>query len=107
MGAYKIDVAICQKHVDDWSKKLKRFRMVKAYAAKVLDFVIKRSYLSNNPFSLVESPTKIKKVNINQDESEQENFYDREQLIELLTYFEKEGKRQYKSLCPLPFTFVF
>ncbi len=94
MGAYKIDkidVAICQKHVDEWAKKLKRFRIVKAYAAKVLDFAIKRSYLSNNPFSLVESPTIIKKVNIDQNESEQENFYNREQLIELLTCFEKEG----------------
>lgn len=44
--------------------------MVKAYAAKVLDFAIKRNYLSNNPFYLVESPTKIKKAKINQDEGE-------------------------------------
>ncbi|GGG23866.1 hypothetical protein GCM10007425_17870 [Lysinibacillus alkalisoli] len=37
----KIDVAICQMHVDEWAKKLQRFRMVKSYAAKVLDLSIK------------------------------------------------------------------
>jgi len=91
LGAYKIekiDVAVCQKHVDEWAKKLQRFRMVKAYAAKVLDFAIKRGYLQVNPFSLVEAPNKLQKVSI--DEDVEENFYDREQLIELLACFEKE-----------------
>lgn len=91
MGAYKIekiDVAVCQKHVDEWAKKLQRFRMVKAYAAKVLDFAIKRGYLQINPFSLVEAPNKLQKVSIDEDEAE--NFYDREQLVELLACFEKE-----------------
>ncbi|MGE7843077.1 hypothetical protein ACQKNX_20105 [Lysinibacillus sp. NPDC093712] len=46
MGAYKIEkihVVVCQKHVDECASKLKKFRMVKAYAAKVLDFAIKRA----------------------------------------------------------------
>lgn len=33
MGAYKIEkihVDVCQKHLDEWASKLKKFRMVKA-----------------------------------------------------------------------------
>ncbi|MGE7093495.1 site-specific integrase [Lysinibacillus sp. NPDC048646] len=48
MGSYKvdkIDIATCQKHVNQWAKKLKRFRMVKSYAAKVLDYAIKHGYI--------------------------------------------------------------
>ena len=99
MGAYKIDkidVAICQKHVDEWAKKLQRFRMVKAYAAKILDFAIKRGFLQINPFSLVEASKKKKNVSI--DEDEDENFYDREQLIKLLTSFETENYLKVYSL---------
>lgn len=99
MGMYKIDkidVAVCQKHVDEWAKKLKRFRMVKAYAAKILDFAIKRGYLQTNPFSLVEAPKKKKNIRI--DEDQEENFYDREQLVKLLASFEKESYLKVYSL---------
>ncbi|MEQ6358011.1 N-terminal phage integrase SAM-like domain-containing protein, partial [Lysinibacillus sp. M3] len=60
MGAYKvdkIDIATCQKHIYQWAKKLKRFRMVKSYAAKVLDYAIKHSCIDKNPFALVEIPS--------------------------------------------------
>ena len=62
MGAYKIEkihVDICQKHVDEWATKLKKFRMVKAYAAKVLDFAIKRGYIQTNPFTHVDLPATL------------------------------------------------
>lgn len=39
MGDYKIDkidIATCQKNVNQWLKKLFHFRKVKAYATKVL-----------------------------------------------------------------------
>ena len=45
MQSYKIDkinTEICQRCVEEWVKKLKNFRMVKEYAAKVLNFGIKR-----------------------------------------------------------------
>lgn len=93
MGCYKIEkinVDVCQKHIDEWASKLKKFRVVKAYAAKVLNFAIKRGYLQTNPFTLVDMPTTAnKKANINDEESE--NFYNREQLIEFLTCLEKES----------------
>lgn len=59
MGEYKIDkidVVVCQKHVDQWANKLKRFNMVKAYAAMVLTFAIRRGLIDKNPFDLVEVP---------------------------------------------------
>lgn len=93
MGAYKIEkinVDVCQKHIDEWSTKLKKFRVVKAYAAKVLNFAIKRGYLQTNPFALVDMPiTSNKKAFINEEETE--NFYIREQLIEFLSCLQKEN----------------
>lgn len=92
MGAYrvdKIDIATCQKHLDEWAKKLKRFRMVKSYAAKVLDFAIKNGYSDKNPFDLVEMPKKRKKITL--DDEEFENFYERKQLLQLLKAFEAES----------------
>lgn len=91
MGTYKvdkIDIATCQKHVNQWAKKRKRFRMVKSYAAKVLDYAIKHGYIDKNPFTLVEMPKKRKQIIL--DEAEFENFYEREQLIKLLQSFEQQ-----------------
>lgn len=89
----KIDAAICQKHVNQWAKKLKRFRMVKNYAAKVLTFAMKRGLIEKNPFDLVEVP--IIKQTISLEEDEFENFYTREKLIEFLHCFEQEGNIKY------------
>lgn len=94
MGAYKIEkinVNVCQNHVNEWASKLKKFRMVKAYAAKVLDFAIKRDYIKTNPFAYVDLPTKIIKMAIEADEDEAENFYTREQLNEFLACLENEN----------------
>lgn len=97
MGAYKIEkihVDVCQKHVDEWASKLKKFRMVKAYAAKVLNFAIKRGYIQTNPFAYVDLPTNISKKPIGAGEGEEENFYTREQLIEFLTCLERESNHK-------------
>lgn len=89
----KIDAATCQKHVNQWAKKLKRFRMVKNYAAKVLTFAIKRGLIDKNPFDLVEIPIIKQKISLEEDEFE--NFYTREQLVEFLQCFEKENNLKY------------
>lgn len=77
MGKYKIEkltVDIC---------------IVKSYAAKVLDFAMKRGFIQTNPFALVEMPTNLtKKASITNDD-EDENFYTREQLIQFLTCLEQ------------------
>ncbi|KOO48777.1 site-specific integrase [Viridibacillus arvi] len=86
----KINIDVCQKHVDEWSNKLKKFRTVKSYAAKVLDFAIKRGYIQTNPFNHVDMPVALKKKQASTEEKK-ENFYTREELIEFLNCFEKEN----------------
>lgn len=86
----KITVDVCQRHVDEWADKLKNFRIVKSYAAKVLDFAIKRGYIQTNPFALVEMPTSLKKKRASV-EVKAENFYTKEELIQFLSCLEKEN----------------
>ena len=91
IGMYKIDKInfdICQKAVNKWADTLKNFRMVKSYAAKVLDFSIKHDYIQSNPFSLVEITNK-KKVQFD-EEDKPENFYTKEQLLEFLRCMKQE-----------------
>ena len=85
MGNYKIDkinIDICQKHFDEWASKLSKARTIKSYAARVLDFGIKRGYLQSNPFTHIETRIKTKKLIEMEDKNE--NFYTRERLIEFL-----------------------
>lgn len=92
MGAYKIEkihVDVCQKHVNQWASKVKGFSKVKAYAAKVLDFAIKRDYIKTNPFTHVDIPRNIQRNT--EEDADWENFYTREQLITFLSCLEKES----------------
>ncbi|WP_227752165.1 tyrosine-type recombinase/integrase [Viridibacillus arvi] len=86
----KITVDVCQYHVDEWADKLKKFRMVKSYASKVLDFSIKRIYIQTNPFAFVDMPTALKKKQASV-EDKVENFYTKEQLIQFLSCLENEN----------------
>ena len=91
IGEYKIEkitVDICQKAVNDWAKKLKNISKVKAYASRVFNFAVKRDFVQKNPFDLVELPRKRNKPL--PDETDEKNFYTREQLIEFLSCLEKE-----------------
>ena len=92
MSDYKIEkitIDVCQKHVDEWADKLKHFQKVKSYAAKVMNFAVKRGYIQSNPFDYVDMPVALKKKQASMEEAE-ENFYTREELIDFLSCFEKE-----------------
>ncbi|WP_374965366.1 tyrosine-type recombinase/integrase [Lysinibacillus sp. RS5] len=85
MGNYrieKINIAVCQKHYDEWAAKVKKARTIKSYAKKVLDFAIVHGYIENNPFNHVE--TKVKQVYVDPIDEEEENFYSREELVTFL-----------------------
>lgn len=93
LGQYKIDklnIDVCQRHVNVWATKLKKFRMVKSYAAKVLDFAIKRGYIQVNPFALIDMPNNLKNT-YDYDVYEFENFYTKEQLNTFLKYMRQEN----------------
>ncbi|MEK4284186.1 tyrosine-type recombinase/integrase [Ureibacillus sp. FSL K6-0165] len=87
----KINIEVCQKHVNSWAEKLKKFRTVKSYTAKVLDFAIKRGYIQSNPFDYVDMPKKIKREYNFVNQNKVENYYTREQLVAFLTCLEKEN----------------
>lgn len=72
----------CQKHVNNWSEKVKSAKILKSYASNVMDFAVKHSFISLNPFSLVSVPKKRAKANevVNQNE----NFYTKEELVTFL-----------------------
>lgn len=93
MQSYKVEkitIDVCQLHVDEWSNKLKKFRMVKSYASKVLDFAIKRGYIQTNPFTHVDMPTALKKKQASTEETD-ENFYTKDQLLQFLTCLKEEA----------------
>lgn len=90
MAAYrieKIDIASCQEALSIWASKLKGFKKVKSYASLVLDFAVRNDYLTTNPFYKVVMPTLKKKKLLEDDE----NFYNANQLVEVLECFQKEG----------------
>lgn len=90
MGAYKIDkinVGICQRHVDEWMEKLVNGDKTKSYASIVMRFAIKRDYIQSNPFDLVDLPRQRKKSSTKR---ETENFYTKEQLRSFLECAENQ-----------------
>lgn len=90
MGQYKmekINVQACQKHVNEWFKVLKKYRLVRSYASQVFEFAITLGVINENPMLKVSLPkTKIEPV-----EDEVQNYYTREELIEFLQCLEKDG----------------
>lgn len=99
LGRYKIDkitVEVCQKAVNTWASKVKHFVELKAYAARIFQFAMKRGYTQNNPMVLVETPLVRKNV-IDQDEK-LENFYPKEELKEFLSCLQKDGKYKIYAL---------
>ncbi len=89
MGNYrieKINIAVCQKHYDEWAAKVKKARTIKSYAKKVLDFAIVHGFIENNPFNHVE--TKVKQAYVDPINEDEENFYSREELVTFLKHAE-------------------
>jgi len=70
--------------------KIKKFRTVKTYASKVIDFAIKRDYISSNPFKLVDLP----KIKVSTVVNTEVNFYSKEQLIYFLQCLKQFGNAQ-------------
>lgn len=91
LGYYKIDkinIKICEQTINHWFRKLARYRMVKAYASKVLDYVIKLELIQSNPMKLVTMPTK--RVDPTEDKEEL-TFYTKAELLHFLKCMEEEN----------------
>ncbi|EJQ88383.1 hypothetical protein IGW_05062 [Bacillus cereus ISP3191] len=89
IGDYKIDkinVDICQRHLDEWLEKLVNGDKTKSYKSLVMRFAMKRGYIEKNPFDLVDLPHKSKRRVSN---TEKDKFYTKEQLREFLNAAEQ------------------
>lgn len=86
-----MNVQTCQKHVNEWFNKLKKYRTVKSYASKVFDYAVTLGVIIDNPMKRVTMPKNFDIPN----EDENINYYTKEQLIHFLKCFEKENN--YKS----------
>lgn len=96
-GEYKIDkinVQVCQKHVNEWFSTLKKYRSIRAYASKVLDHAVTLGIIANNVMKNVIMPVNIDPP----QEDEQENFYTKEQLVQFLKYLKQEGNFKHYAL---------
>ncbi|MGN4127240.1 tyrosine-type recombinase/integrase [Lysinibacillus sphaericus] len=94
VGAYKIDkvnVQTCQKHVNEWFKKLQKYRAVKSYASKVFDYAVTLGVINDNPMKRVTMPKSMETPN----EDEAINYYTKEQLVHFLKCL--EGENNYKA----------
>lgn len=89
LGEYKIDkinVQVCQKHVNEWFEKLQKYRTVKSYAQKVFDYAVTLEVISDNCMRRV---TMSKSLEL-PVEDEKINYYTKEQLIHFLKCLEDE-----------------
>ena len=96
-GEYKIDkinVQVCQKHVNEWFSTLKKYRSIRAYASKVLDHAVTLGIIANNVMKNVTMPVNIDPP----QEDEQENFYTKEQLVQFLKYLKQESNFKHYAL---------
>jgi len=89
LGEYKIDkinVQLCQKHVNEWFSKLKKFRTLKSYTSKIFEYAITLGIIIDNPLKRVTMPKNI----VQPVETEVINYYTKEQLIQFLKCLEIE-----------------
>lgn len=79
----KIDVLYCQKAVNEWGKQLVNASTVKNYVGAVMALAVRLDYIPYNPVDRVTMPRRKRTV-----KRRSENFYDREQLQQFLSYLD-------------------
>ncbi|EGO7717060.1 site-specific integrase [Enterococcus faecalis] len=87
----KISPSYCQKVVNEWSKKYKRFDSMKMYTSKIFEFAITQNLLSMNPIKRIIMPKRQREIKTKEDQ----NFLDKDQLQEFLTLAKQKESMQY------------
>ncbi|UJF14998.1 site-specific integrase [Jeotgalibaca sp. MA1X17-3] len=72
----KISIKACQLVVNQWCKRFVKYRSMKAYTSKVLDYAVTLEMIRDNPMKKIVMPKKIEEV----DEEVIENYYTKEEL---------------------------
>lgn len=88
-GSYRVDkitIKYCQVTVNEWCEKLAKYRMLKNYVTKVLDYAITIETLKSNPMRKITMPKRKEVI----DEEKEENFYSKEELKTFLKHVEND-----------------
>lgn len=95
-----INLTDAQQSVNEWSKVFVNFKVMKSYAAKVIEHGQRLGLVENNPFSLVVMPKRKEKV----EENQASNFYSKQELQIFLDAMEDETTQWYTLFHLLAYT---
>ena len=90
----KISVTYCQTTVNDWCKTMAKYRILKNYTTRVLDYASSLGLLKDNPMKKISMPKRKEKV----DQEEAENFYSKEELQHFLACVKADGFPRWYAL---------
>ena len=90
----KISVTYCQATVNKWCEGFTNFRVMKNYAARVLDYAITLGLLRDNPMKKITMPKRKLLI----DEEKGENFYTKEELQQFLSCVKSDGLNRWYTL---------
>lgn len=96
----KIDVPTCQKALNKWFKKIKKYNMILNYASNVFDYAISLDYIDINPTKRVSRP--VRKIDYTQEK--EENFFSKDELKTFLDLFNKNELMYHSFFRLLAFT---
>lgn len=87
----KITVSFCQTLVNDWCEVLVRYRVLKNYTSRVLDYGVTIGVLTDNPMKKVVVPKRKEEVT----EEIEENYFSKEELQQFLEYVKQDLSKKW------------
>ncbi|MDB6353636.1 site-specific integrase [Trichococcus sp. K1Tr] len=94
LRAEKITVTFCQKKVNEWCNSLAKYRIMKNYVTRVLDYAISLDLIRENPMRKIIMPKRKEIV----DGEKVENFYNKEELQNFLSCIKEDGYMRWYAL---------
>ncbi|MGT2866411.1 site-specific integrase [Streptococcus fryi] len=92
----KITLPFCQKQALVWFKKYKKYANFISMVKMVLDYAVSLGYINDNPMRKIIKPRKT--ATVDEEETKQENFYNRDQLLTFLDCVAKEDKKELQAI---------
>ncbi|MFL2130792.1 tyrosine-type recombinase/integrase [Ruoffia sp. FAM 20858] len=92
-GHYKLEdisVVHCQETINEWCDKLDKYRTLKNYVQRVLDYGISMNYITDNPMKKVIVPKRKEELDEEDEGRKQGNFFSKAELNQFLTIVEEE-----------------
>jgi len=90
----KISVTYCQATVNKWCETYTKYRVMRNYTARVLDYAVTLGLLRDNPMKKITLPKRKQVV----DEEQSENFYTKEELLYFLSCVKSDGINRWYTL---------